>query len=109
MPDGCAFCCYDGPFLEEGEVFIMEPRQPVTSGHVLVVPRSHVKDALENPYLTAQVMFEAAKYARRACWPNCNIITSAGAAATQTVFHLHIHIVPRRVGDGLKLPWSGHA
>jgi histidine triad (HIT) family protein len=37
----------------------------------------------------------------------CNIITSVGAEATQTVFHLHLHVVPRRFGDGLALPWTG--
>lgn len=36
-----------------------------------------------------------------------NLITSAGAAATQTVAHLHVHYVPRRTGDGLGLPWTG--
>jgi diadenosine tetraphosphate (Ap4A) HIT family hydrolase len=36
-----------------------------------------------------------------------NFITSAGRDATQTVFHLHIHIVPRHAGDGLALPWTG--
>jgi histidine triad (HIT) family protein len=39
--------------------------------------------------------------------PPCNIITSAGSDATQTVFHLHLHVVPRRAGDGLALPWTG--
>jgi hypothetical protein len=37
----------------------------------------------------------------------CNLITSVGADATQSVRHLHIHVVPRREGDGLMLPWSG--
>ena len=37
---------------------------------------------------------------------SCNLITSVGAAATQTVKHLHIHIVPRHEGDGLHLPWT---
>ena len=35
-----------------------------------------------------------------------NVITSAGRAATQTVMHLHFHLVPREPGDGLMLPWS---
>lgn len=34
-----------------------------------------------------------------------NLITSRGAAATQSVFHLHLHLVPRTEGDGLALPW----
>lgn len=38
--------------------------------------------------------------------PPCNAISSAGAPATQTVFHLHIHVLPRSAADGLLLPWS---
>jgi hypothetical protein len=38
-----------------------------------------------------------------------NLITSAGTDATQSVFHLHVHLVPRRPNDGLKLPWSEKA
>lgn len=38
--------------------------------------------------------------------PAANIITSRGSAATQTVYHLHLHVVPRREGDGLGLPWT---
>lgn len=35
-----------------------------------------------------------------------NLITSRGPAATQTVPHLHLHLIPRREGDGLTLPWT---
>jgi histidine triad (HIT) family protein len=36
----------------------------------------------------------------------CNLITSKGREATQTVFHMHLHLVPRAENDGLLLPWS---
>jgi histidine triad (HIT) family protein len=48
------------------------------------------------------VMFRAAELAVTPC----NLITSAGRAATQSVMHLHLHLVPRLDGDGLALPWS---
>lgn len=78
------------------------PLNPVTDGHVLVVPNYHVRDAVENPLVTAITMGRAAEYAGY----SCNLITSVGHHATQTVFHLHIHVVPRRPNDGLLLPWS---
>lgn len=78
------------------------PLDPVTPGHLLVVPRVHVVDATVDPEVTGVAMRRAAELAA----PPCNLITSAGAAATQTVWHLHIHVVPRRVGDGLPLPWT---
>lgn len=81
------------------------PLNPVTPGHVLIIPRQHVADATENPGVTAAAMYRAAQLVRS--WDHAaNIITSVGEAATQTVFHLHVHCVPRTLNDGLKLPWT---
>jgi histidine triad (HIT) family protein len=105
----CAFCDYAGPnpmLLDLGDVFVIEPLNPVTPGHVLVVPRAHQDDALANPDVFARVSKVAALWADDAGMESCNIITSVGAAATQTVGHLHVHVVPRRRGDGLMLPWT---
>lgn len=111
--DGCAFCDYAGPnrvLWESGGVFVIEPIDPVTPGHVLVIPREHVDDFATAPYLTADVARVAAAYAktigRREDHADFNLITSKGAAATQTVGHLHFHLIPRREGDGLALPWD---
>ncbi len=76
-----------------------------TPGHTLFVPRLHVVDAADRPRITGQVAERAAQYASETGQP-FNLITSAGAVATQTVFHLHWHFVPRRPGDGLHLPWT---
>jgi len=81
----------------------IQPLNPVTRGHLLVIPRQHVADALEDPSVTAATFLCAALIADRPV----NLITSAGSVATQTVFHLHVHVVPRRAGDGLTLPWTG--
>jgi len=80
------------------------PRNPVTDGHTLVIPRQHVRDAADYPTLTAHTMRCAAGLVRE--FGDANLITSIGSVATQTIFHLHIHVVPRRDGDGLLLPWS---
>ncbi len=78
------------------------PLNPVTAGHTLVIPLRHVEDYLEAPEVTGLVMARAAELGVA---PS-NLITSAGDAATQTVRHLHVHVVPRRTGDGLPLPWT---
>lgn len=92
-------------FVEQWrEAIAIVPLNPVTQGHVLVIPRQHVDDAAEDVTTTMITMRYAALVAR--LMKPCNIITSVGAEATQTVFHLHIHVVPRRAGDGLLLPWS---
>lgn len=80
------------------------PLGPVTPGHTLIVPKPHVRDAAEDPWTTAKVMYQAAKFAGR--FESFNIITSAGAAATQSVPHLHIHVVPRTEDDQLMVPWG---
>lgn len=80
------------------------PLNPVTPGHVLVVPTVHMADVTECPGKAVMAFALAADLAGR--HDAANIITSRGAAATQTVFHAHLHVVPRREGDGLKLPWS---
>jgi histidine triad (HIT) family protein len=72
--------------------------------HLLVLPRVHVADAGCDPEVTAAVMRRAA--ALMAGLPAANLITSKGAEATQTVYHLHVHLVPRVAGDGLPLPWT---
>lgn len=86
-----------------GGAVAIVPLNPVTPGHVLFMPKVHVRDAFESPAITGEVMEAACRYAAQ---DNANIITSVGAAATQTVFHLHIHIVPRFAGDRLALPWA---
>jgi histidine triad (HIT) family protein len=83
---------------------------PATPGHALVVPREHSADLLEigEEDLTATVL-AAQRLAKRVKdvlnADGINLINSCGAAAWQTVFHFHIHVVPRYDDDPLKLPW----
>ncbi len=76
----------------------------VNDSHVLVIPRVHVADAGEDPAVTAAVMARAAELMAER--PAANIITSKGKAATQSVFHLHVHVISREDADGLPLPWT---
>jgi histidine triad (HIT) family protein len=91
---------------EWAHVIAFNPLEPVTPGHTLIVPKEHVKDYTENLAITGLTAAAASEYAS-SIKEQSNLITSAGTIATQSVFHLHMHVVPRRRGDGLKLPWSG--
>lgn len=110
--DDCVMCRpeqLDNGFRRESAqgrlvIYSAEPRLPVTAGHRMFFPNFHVRDAAEDPSITAKVMEHAAYHARR--YAAFNLITSAGRSATQSVFHLHIHVVPRRPDDNLKLPWA---
>ncbi|MFI0470930.1 HIT family protein [Saccharopolyspora sp. 5N102] len=109
-PESCVFCAIAAGrepatiVREWADVIAIRPLGEVTDGHVLVIPRTHVADAGVDPAVSARTMACAAEL--MAQWPAANIITSRGADATQTVFHLHIHVVPRAAGDGLPLPWT---
>jgi histidine triad (HIT) family protein len=83
---------------------------PATRGHALVVPRTHAADLLSiDPQELAAVMGAAQRLAIRAKQSlkadGINVINSCGAAAWQTVFHFHMHVIPRYERDPLRLPW----
>ncbi len=105
----CPFCDYKGPskiLADYGNVFVIEPIDPVTPGHVLVIPKKHVSDfATDDAYTTMEVARCASYYIRDNAIAPCNIISNVGREAGQTVMHMHLHIVPRRPGDGLQSPW----
>lgn len=106
---GCPFCSL--PVWEQEPhlmVHGLEPFSPVVPGHRLFIPRVHVTDATDVPALTGRVFAEAAAWGRdHVPHGQFNLITSAGRWATQTVFHLHVDVVPRTEDDGLSLPWTG--
>lgn len=83
---------------------VIVPLNPHVPGHVLFIPRKHYSDATLDPANAGLVMSEAARYLRRLDTPG-NILTSAGEAATQSVFHMHIHVLPRGIEDGLDKDW----
>ncbi|PKA38470.1 HIT family protein [Streptomyces sp. SM8] len=92
---------------EWDDAIAIVPLGPVTAGHVLVIPRVHVADFADDPEVTGATARRAAQLCRDLHLVHANLITSKGAEATQTVFHLHLHLVPRAADDGLALPWDG--
>ncbi|MET8048262.1 nucleoside 2-deoxyribosyltransferase domain-containing protein [Streptosporangium sp. NPDC005286] len=111
MTAKCIFCEIAGGrasarvVAEWDDAIAFTPRSGgATTGHVIVIPRRHVTDVGVDPAVTGAVMARAAELAAR--MDAANVITSKGVSATQTVFHLHVHVVPRRPGDGLPLPWT---
>lgn len=84
------------------------PLNPVVEGHVITIPYQHVSGFDVDPHVSANTMGDAATYAqthRVEGLADYNIIVNNGPHATQSVFHLHVHLVPRKSGDGLALPW----
>lgn len=89
---------------EWGDALALVPLGPVVEGHTLVIPKRHVEDFAQAPFTAADTMRRASELAYEFDRP-MNLITSKGKEATQSVFHLHLHLVPRAENDGLALPW----
>ena len=83
---------------------------PATRGHALVVPREHSADLMDiSDEALERTMIAARRLARRmeeTLEPDgFNILNACRPAAWQTVFHFHVHVIPRYDDDPLKLPW----
>ncbi len=116
MTDECIFCKIIAGELP-GEIVDSDERtvafmdiNPATPGHALVVPRAHAADLMEIRDEDLQATIVAARrLARRmeaALEPDgFNILNACRPAAWQTVFHFHLHVIPRYENDPLKLPW----
>lgn len=101
----CPFCSPAGELLAESHlVLAFEDAYPVSQGHALVVPRRHVKTYFdctpeEKTALWALVDQVCDITARRRCPHGFNVGFNVGTAAGQTVFHAHIHVIPRYLND----------
>jgi histidine triad (HIT) family protein len=83
---------------------------PATRGHALVIPRAHTTDLLgiEHEDLSAVAVAAqriAARAKERLGADGVNLLNSCGQTAWQTVFHFHVHVIPRYQDDPLRLPW----
>jgi histidine triad (HIT) family protein len=84
---------------------------PGTRGHALVIPKRHARNLYDVSKVDLAAVAAAAQrlavLARdRLGADGVSLINSSEPAAWQTVFHFHVHVIPRYVGDPLKLPWT---
>ena len=84
---------------------------PATRGHALVIPREHHRNLLEIESEDLEATVAAAqrlaqRVNERLNPDGVNLLNACGRAAWQTVFHFHIHVIPRYEGDPLRLPWT---
>jgi histidine triad (HIT) family protein len=84
---------------------------PATRGHLLVIPREHSVDLLEVPRQDLDACAHmaqklAGRMQERLGADGVNLLNSCGSSAWQTVFHFHVHVIPRYANDPLRLPWT---
>ena len=116
MSDDCIFCAIaagEAPatiVAEDERTVAFMDIAPATDGHLLVIPRTHYEDVLviDDADLDA-TMHAARAMARRVKdrlgADGVNLLNSCGRAAWQTVFHFHVHVIPRYEDDPLELPY----
>ena len=92
-------------YEDENALVIMDIAADV-DGHMLAIPKIHVKSILDCDETTlAQLMHTVQRVARH-CTEKCgyegvNLLNASGVSAGQSVDHFHIHIIPRKSGDGI--------
>lgn len=112
---GCIFCslvtgsaevsiCY-----EDDVALAFMDIQPVNPGHVLVIPRDHFETLQDIPRAVGWHLFQVTTrliplIQKVAGADDMNVIVNSGPAAGQNVFHYHIHLIPRKKGDGFDVP-----
>jgi diadenosine tetraphosphate (Ap4A) HIT family hydrolase len=105
--DKCIFCGLDSNrIIDQNELSLMiEDAFPVTQYHTLIIPKRHVSDYFDlyQPELNSiHSMLSARRQFLLECDPTItgfNVGINAGESAGQTIFHVHVHLIPRRVGD----------
>lgn len=116
METNCIFCKIangDIPSstLYEDELFrVILDLSPAAKGHALILPKQHMANIFEMDDTTAGKVFILASRIAKAMKTalNCdglNIVQNNGEVAGQTVFHFHMHIIPRYENDGQNITW----
>lgn len=120
MSHDCIFCkIISGEIpsfkVYEDETFkVILDRFPAAPGHALIIPKEHAGDLFELPDETAEKLYPLAKriatqIKNAVGAEGINIIQNNGEVAGQSVHHFHLHIVPRKAGDGIILNKSSNA
>ena len=117
MAEDCIFCKIVAGELpatkvdEDERTLAFMDRSPATRGHALVIPKRHAEDLYaidpEDLAATMQAAQRLALKVRDSLGADgVNLLNSCRPAAWQTVFHFHVHVVPRYDDDPLQLPWT---
>lgn len=117
MQENCIFCKIiageipSATVYEDGDFKAILDIFPAAKGHVIILPKRHNADIFElEEELAAKALLVARKIAKALkAELNCdgiNMLQNNGEAAGQTVFHYHIHLIPRYKDDRVKMTWA---
>ena len=98
--------------LEENELFrVVLDVSPATKGHALILPKEHCRNLYDLPEEAASEVIKMAKKTalkmkERLQCDGVNLVQNNEEAAGQTVFHFHMHVIPRYENDGQAIGWK---
>ena len=115
--DDCIFCKLANGVIptnslyEDDVVKVIFDAGPASSGHVLILPKEHFDNVYSLDDDTAAHIFQVAVKVAKALkegldLEGLNIVQNNGEIAGQTVFHFHMHIIPRYKGDTVNVGWK---
>ena len=117
MDHNCIFCKIANgeipakTLYEDEEFRVILDLAPATKGHALILPKSHYKNLYELPDETAAKVMKLAKkmattMTEKLGCDGFNIVQNNNEVAGQTVFHYHMHLIPRYQGDKVNMKWE---
>lgn len=117
MDNNCVFCKIingdipSATVYEDNEFKVILDRFPSNEGHLLILPKEHCKDIFDIDPKKAGRLFELAVKVSSALkdtlgFENMNLLQNNGIVAGQTVFHFHLHLIPRYENDRVDVKWE---
>ncbi|MDF2538023.1 MAG: hypothetical protein K0S76_1044 [Herbinix sp.] len=117
MQNNCIFCKIiageipSATLYEDEDFKVIMDIFPAAKGHAIILPKKHCENLYELEDASAEKVMKVARMVAAAIKAelNCdglNLLQNNGEVAGQTVFHFHIHLIPRYRNDSLKMTWS---
>ncbi len=117
VKDDCIFCKIAGGVIPSATIYedddfkVILDVAPANKGHVLILTKQHFDNIFEMDKETAGKLFSLATVVAKAvkAKTNCdglNVLQNNGSVAGQTVYHFHMHIIPRFENDGVNVTWK---
>lgn len=117
IDDNCIFCKLangqipTNSIYEDEDFNVILDAAPAVKGHAIIIPKTHAANLFELPEEYAAKIMGVAQKCGKALMDTfecdgLNVLQNNGEAAGQTVFHLHVHLIPRFKNDDIKITWK---
>jgi histidine triad (HIT) family protein len=115
--DDCIFCKLANGIIPTNTIYededfrVILDAAPATKGHCLIIPKEHFDDLSQLDDKTGAKVLPLARkmmnlLKEKLSWDGFNVVQNNGELAGQTVFHFHMHLIPRYKGDGQEILWK---